>query len=129
MPTIRVSRFLWIAALGSFVLLSSVQAQNPAPPPAVDVLRTNIELVQTDVTVVDRQGKFVDSLQPEQFTLTVDGHNRPIALISRVTQSTAGTRIETQPTKATPDRSAHSEVVSFYFGIVLSAQIRGVIHK
>jgi len=34
---------------------------------AQDVVRTNTELVQTAVTVVDKKGHFVEGLQREQF--------------------------------------------------------------
>ena len=38
-----------------------------------DVIRTSTELVQTGVSVLDRQGKFVEGLQKEVFDLKVDG--------------------------------------------------------
>ena len=76
------------SALCYFALAScvSVQAQNPsqAPRQADEVVRTNIELVQTDVMVFDRRGRFVDDLRSEEFTLSLDGVKRPISLISRV---------------------------------------------
>jgi VWFA-related protein len=43
-----------------------------------DVLRINTELVQTGVTVFDKQGRFVDGLKKEDFELRVDG--RPVAI-------------------------------------------------
>src|ERR1043166_4994801 len=72
-----------------FVLLLSlsfiaVNAQEPAQPQQQDVIRTNTELVQTAVTVVDKKGKFVDGLQREQFELMVDGKPRPIAFLERI---------------------------------------------
>jgi VWFA-related protein len=45
----------------------------PARPPADDVVRIKTELVQTDVSIFDRQGRFVDGLCPEQFELTING--------------------------------------------------------
>jgi VWFA-related protein len=50
-----------------------------------DVIRINTELVQTDVSVVDRQGRFVKGLQPEQFELSVGGKPKSIAFFERVT--------------------------------------------
>lgn len=64
--------------------LIAANAQQPAPQPAQDVIRTNTELVQTAVTVLDKKGNFVDGLQREQFELTVDGKPRPIAFFERV---------------------------------------------
>jgi VWFA-related protein len=43
-----------------------------------DVLRINTELVQTGVTVFDKQGRFVDGLKKEDFELRVDG--RPVSI-------------------------------------------------
>lgn len=48
--------------------------QNPAPQTSDDsTLRISTVLVQTDVTVVDRDGQFIDGLRPDQFELKVDG--------------------------------------------------------
>src|SRR5919206_863644 len=49
-----------------------------------DVVRTNVELVQTAVTVLDKKGNFVDGLQRDQFELTVDGKVRPVAFFERI---------------------------------------------
>src|SRR5689334_8011234 len=63
-----------------------VNAQEPAPrqPQPQDVIRTNTELVQTAVTVLDKKGNFVEGLQRDQFELTVDGKPRPIAFLERI---------------------------------------------
>ena len=42
------------------------------------------ELVQTDVIVLDRKGRFVDNLQREQFELRLDGTPQPISSFKRV---------------------------------------------
>ena len=77
-------RLFWLS-LCCLTLWFAASAQTPAPPPAQDVVRTDIELVQTDITVFDRHGKFVGSVSPEHFTLSVDGRKRPVSLISRIT--------------------------------------------
>src|SRR5689334_4003323 len=66
--------------------LIAANAQQPAPQPSPqqDVIRTNTELVQTAVTVLDKKGNFVDGLQREQFELMVDGKPRPIAFFERI---------------------------------------------
>ncbi|HEV2801370.1 MAG TPA: VWA domain-containing protein [Pyrinomonadaceae bacterium] len=66
------------------------RAQQPSPtaPPADtsdEVVRVNTELVQTDVIVLDKEGKFVDGLKPEQFELRVNGKPQPISFFERVT--------------------------------------------
>lgn len=60
---------------------------------ADDTIRISTELVQTGVTVFDKQGRFVDGLKPEQFELKVDGKTLPISFFERVT---AGTIQETK---------------------------------
>ncbi|PYS77321.1 MAG: hypothetical protein DMF66_10315, partial [Acidobacteria bacterium] len=67
------------AALAALALCASgARGQNQAsgtPPqkPAEDVVRVETELVQTDVMVFDKQGKFVEGLGREQFEVHVDG--------------------------------------------------------
>lgn len=57
-----------------------------------DVVKTNTELVQTAITVLDKKGKFVEGLQREQFELTVDGKPRPVAFFERVASGSARER-------------------------------------
>jgi VWFA-related protein len=49
-----------------------------------EVIRTNTELVQTAITVLDKKGHFVEGLQRDQFQLIVDGKPRPVAFFERV---------------------------------------------
>lgn len=88
-------RILIILAL---LLLTSLAAQaqekkpapspKPAQTPSVldqdEVVRITTELVQTDVTVVDKDGHFVSGLKPEQFQLLVDGKPQPIEFFESV---------------------------------------------
>ena len=70
--------------------LSSLSAQEKKPaqpqkPEGTDeVVRINTELVQTDVMVFDKEGKFVNGLKPEQFELLVDGQSQPVAFFDAV---------------------------------------------
>jgi VWFA-related protein len=57
--------------------------QKPATPPD-DVIRVDTELVQTDVMVFDKQGRFVDGLKPEQFSLKIDDKPTAISFFERV---------------------------------------------
>ena len=56
-----------------------------------DVVRVNTALVQTDVMVFDKQGKFVDGLKRDQFALKIDGKPRDISFLERIA---AGSRNE-----------------------------------
>lgn len=57
-----------------------VHAQTTTPPPKSqdDVVRVYTELVQTDVMVFDKSGRFVDGLTKQNFELRIDGKPRPI---------------------------------------------------
>ena len=57
-----------------------------------EVVRTNVELVQTAITVLDKKGNFVDGLQREQFQLVVDGKPRPVAFFERIAAGSARER-------------------------------------
>lgn len=57
-----------------------------------EVVRTNVELVQTAITVLDKKGNFVDGLQREQFELVVDGKARPVAFFERISAGSARER-------------------------------------
>ena len=84
-----------LAILIVTVIVSAASAQNRDSKPTAeqtdDVIRIKTELVQTDVAVVDKQGRFVDGLQPEQFELRVEGKPKAISFFERVR---AGSREE-----------------------------------
>lgn len=82
------ARAILIASSFLCVLLSTAraqQSQSETPPQTDDVVRINTELIQTDVMVFDRQGRFVDGLKPEQFELRVDGKPVQVSFFERVT--------------------------------------------
>ena len=59
--------------------------------PAADdnVIRIRTELVQTDLTVLDKNGQFVSGLKPEDFELKWDGKPQPILFFERVATGSA----------------------------------------
>ena len=65
----------------------------PSPKPPDDVIRVYTELVQTDVMVFDKQGKFVNNLTAKDFELRVDGKPRPLQSFEQIT---AGSDEESQ---------------------------------
>src|SRR5438270_5651767 len=84
--SIQAYRAFRTCALGAAVLLlgcSFAYGQRPEPTPE-DVLRINTELVQTDVTVLDRSGRFVEGLRPVQFQLTLDGKPEAVTFFELV---------------------------------------------
>jgi VWFA-related protein len=56
----------------------------PAQDKSEDVVRVETDLVQTDVMVFDKSGKFVDGLKREQFEVKVDGQLVPVQFFERV---------------------------------------------
>lgn len=50
-----------------------------------DVLRVYTELVQTDVMVFDKQGRFVNGLKREDFELRIDGKLKPVEFFEKIT--------------------------------------------
>ena len=79
-----------LAASAPFALSQSApMQQQPAPPSDADeVVRISTELVETDVMVFDKQGKFVEGLKPEQFELRVDGKPQAVSFFEAVTAGT-----------------------------------------
>jgi VWFA-related protein len=49
-----------------------------------DVIKFDTSLVQTDVMVFDKNGRFVDGLRPEQFQLKIDKTQREISFFERI---------------------------------------------
>ena len=87
----RVSKLLkqfaivFTAVCASALFANAQQPQNQNP----DVIRVTTSLVQTDVMVFDKDGKFVDDLKREQFVLKVDGKPREISFFERVQAGTS----------------------------------------
>jgi VWFA-related protein len=85
-------RLLCIALLsmGLYVQPSFGQQTPAAQDSSDDVVRITTEIVQTDVMVLDKDGKFVEGLGREQFELLVDGKPQPIAFFESVTAGSPG---------------------------------------
>ena len=84
------SRYLSLLLI--VLVCTNVPAQTTQKPQD-DVVRVYTELVQTDVMVFDKNGKFVNGLKPENFELRVDGKPREIQAFEQIT---AGSNEESQ---------------------------------
>jgi VWFA-related protein len=76
------------------LLVPTAFGQQPKPKTATekqvdDVVRVDTALVQTDVTVVDKRGRFVEGLSSDQFELRVDARVQPIASFESVATGSA----------------------------------------
>src|SRR5687767_1777916 len=75
---------------------------------AQDVIKFETSLVQTDVMVFDKNGRFVDGLRPEQFQLKINNTQREISFFEAIRSSGATTQPEapnsTQPNSVNPTK-------------------------
>jgi VWFA-related protein len=80
MPARRNSLLLSLFLLTAWSAASAqiTPTPTPSPRPQDDVVRVYTELVQTDVMVFDKQGKFVNNLTANDFELRIDGKPRTI---------------------------------------------------
>ena len=75
-----VSAAVWFPVVG----LNQSKPSSTEAPPQDDVIRVNTELVQTDVTVFDKKGRFVDGLTATDFELVIEGKPQDISFFERV---------------------------------------------
>ncbi len=78
----------------SLLVQTHAQEQTQGTPQAEqdqpeDVLRITTELVQTDVSVFDKDGRFVEGLKQQDFELRVDGRPQAVSFFDRVTAGSA----------------------------------------
>ena len=87
--TRTAARPISVAVCLAALLNATALAQQPQKPQSDEVLRINTELVQTAVTVVDKDGRFVSGLSRDQFELVVDGKPRAVGFFEQLTSGTA----------------------------------------
>jgi VWFA-related protein len=80
----------------ALVLGQTKPEQKPEPPrqEGEDVIKFDTSLVQTDVMVFDKNGRFVNGLKPEQFQLKINNTPRDISFFEAFRSGSAG---ESQP--------------------------------
>jgi len=106
--------FLLLICLLAEAALVRAQTRTPQEPPKIDdVVRVNTELVQTDVMVFDKQGRFVDGLKPEQFALKIDKKEQPIFSVDRVA---SGSKPETAGVPENPNSVRPNPLLSKLLG-------------
>jgi VWFA-related protein len=101
------------------------QQQKQSDDQPDEVLRITSELVQTDVMVFDREGRFVDGLKPDQFELKVDGKPQLISFFERIKAGSGdeeaqmmaargGARVSVRPTESAPRPLDRGRFIFFY---------------
>jgi len=78
------------------------QKPEPSGEPQ-DVIKFETSLVQTDVMVFDKKGKFVDGLKPEQFQLRINKNPREISFFEAVRTGAATPKTEPTTNSAQPN--------------------------
>jgi VWFA-related protein len=84
------SLIVMLLAFWSFGII--IQAQQPKQTEsqnAGDVIKIKTDLVQTEVMVLDKKGRFVEGLKPEQFELAINGAARSVSFFEQVTAGSA----------------------------------------
>ncbi len=79
---------LTLLLLAALALPTSAQKEEREQA-ADDIVRVTTELVQTEVMVFDKQGRFVEGLSPEQFELTLSGARQTVSFFERVRAGSA----------------------------------------
>jgi len=72
----------------TIALVVSASFGQESRPAGDDPVRITTDLVQTSVVVVDKQGRFVEGLKPEEFLLKVDGRPVTPSFFERVVAGT-----------------------------------------
>ncbi|HEY3579629.1 MAG TPA: VWA domain-containing protein [Pyrinomonadaceae bacterium] len=85
----RRSRLLLTSVVLIFIAFaaraaSAQTSQEKPTEPSDDVIRVETNLVQTDVTVIDKKGHVVTGLKPDQFELRVDSKTQPLSFVEEV---------------------------------------------
>src|ERR1051325_4574323 len=113
---------LLIGLVSAQPLLAQVKTQTPPREQPDEVLRVKTELVQTDVIVVDKHGRFVDGLTANDFELRVDSKLQPLSFFEQVVtgsvdeeQQLTAARQRDATTKLQPTSKADRGRVIFFF--------------
>jgi len=108
----------------SFVAIGQEKKPDQKPADQDEVVRVNIELVQTDVMVFDKDGRFVEGLKPDQFEFYVDGKPQTVAFFEEVVtggsreraawKGARGSKSGTGTASTTSDTSERGRTILFF---------------
>ena len=85
-----------------FIATHSLRAQQN--PDQTEIVRINAELVQTGVTVFDKQGRFVDGLKKEDFEIRVANRVVPISFFENIVAGSQKDRLTRPAGDQTPPK-------------------------
>lgn len=105
----RFNGKLFVCAVILLLSAHILHAQQEPKSQTDDVLRISTELVQTGVSVFDKQGRFVEGLTKEDFELQVDRRPVPISFFESIVAGSArdrSVRVAPKSDPVTEDRTA-----------------------
>src|SRR5215813_2625918 len=108
MRTLDLLKQLSLSFVALLALAPASFAQEPTQTP--DVIKVDTSLVQTDVMVFDKQGKFVDGLKREQFALKVEGKPRQLSFFEEVLAGSANEEAQLAAARGQSARGASQPV-------------------
>lgn len=89
----------------------NIQAQTGSrPQDQSEVVRVFTDLVQTDVMVFDKQGRFADGLRREDFELRIDGKVKPIEFFERISVGSVNEETQLSAARGTLSANKTSQV-------------------
>lgn len=80
-------------------------ASSPGSQDQSDVLRVYTELVQTDVMVFDKQGRFVSGLKSGDFELRIDGKLKPVEFFEKITAGSVNEEVQIAAARGSSTRA------------------------
>ena len=87
----------------SFLLATYAQRPAPTPPREEDgVVKISTDLIQIDVTVVDKDGKVVTDLAATDFEIFENGERQPISSLAFISRITSGSIAGDRPPGSVP---------------------------
>ena len=90
LPFLTACVFACLVLFPAVVFGQAKPEQKPEPSgEAQDVIKFETSLVQTDVMVFDKKGRFVEGLKPDQFQLKINNNPREISFFEAVKSGTA----------------------------------------
>lgn len=109
-------------AIVAITLASVGYAQQPkqSPPDPPDVIRVKTELIQAEVMVLDRQGRFVEGIPADQFQIQFSGERRTPSFFEEVIAGSSRERAQIAAVRSTIDDSPvlpatdHGRLIFFF---------------